>query len=110
MNLCCSEFKIFFCCSRVMKFTSGNSFGTVLFTLPSYQSPLGLTLDNAGSVYVGTYSGVFKWVPGSSNSVQVASQVFWGISRIHLDTYGNIYALGFSSNNIYRYNITSNSC
>jgi len=93
-----------------MKFTSGNSIGTALFTLPSYQAPMGLALDSAGSIYTGTYSGIFKWVVGSSSATQILSSVSWGTTRIRLDINGNIYTSGYSSSNIYRYNITSNSC
>ncbi len=110
MNLYFLLHKTIFHCSRVMKFTSGSSIGSVLFSFASYQAPNGLILDNAGSVYVGTYSGIFKWVPGSSYTVQVASQMYMGASRIHFDTYGNIYTSGYMNSNIVRYNITSNIC
>jgi hypothetical protein len=95
-----------------MKFTSGSSIGSVLFSFASYQAPNGLILDNAGGVYVGTYSGIFKWVPGSSNPVQVASptQMYMSGNRVRLDTYGNIYTSGYMLSSIVRYNITSNIC
>ncbi len=93
-----------------MKFTSGSSIGSVLFTLTSYQSPSGLILDNAGSVYVGSYNGILKWIPGSGNTVQVTSQMTMGGNRVRFDTYGNIYTSGYMNTNIVRYNITSNIC
>jgi hypothetical protein len=93
-----------------MKFNAGSTVGTVLFTSTSYQTPNGLVVDNAGAVYTGSSSGVFKWNPGSSGSNQIISVVYWGISRIRLDTFGNIYTSGYSSSNIYRNNITANYC
>jgi hypothetical protein len=93
-----------------MKFTSGNSIGSVLFSWASSQTPCGLILDNAGGVYVGTYNGIFKWIAGSSNPVQVSSQLYFSGNRVRLDTYGNIYTNGYMNTNIVRYNITSNIC
>lgn len=95
---------------RVMKFTSGNSIGTILFTLASYQSPLSLIVDNAGSVYVGTSSGVHKWVPGSTGTSIVFSTMYWGANHIRMDTFGNLFTSGYSISNLFKYNITSNSC
>jgi hypothetical protein len=93
-----------------MKFASGSLTGSVLFTLTSFQSPQGLMLDNAGSVYAGTYNGIFKYIPASGNTIQIISTVYWGVNRIRFDTYGNLYAGGYSSSNINRYNITANNC
>ena len=96
--------------SRVMKYASGSSTGTVVFTMSSFQSPLGIVVDNGGNVYAGTYSGVFRFVPGSSNATQITPQNVWGASRIRFDTMGNLYVSGFSFSNIYKHNITANSC
>ena len=96
--------------SRVMKYASGSSTGTVVFTMSSFQSPLGIVVDNGGNVYTGTYSGVYRFVPGSSNVTQITPQTWWGVSRLRFDTFGNLYISGFSLSNIYKYNITANNC
>lgn len=93
-----------------MKFTSGNSYGTVLITFASYQAPLSVIVDNYGSVYASTSAGVYKWVPGSSNTVMLFSTVYWGSNRIRMDTFGNLYTAGYSLNQLTKYNITSNYC
>jgi len=95
---------------RVMKFTSGNSFGTILITFASYQAPLSVLVDNYGAVYASTSAGVYKWVPGSSNTVMLFSTVYWGSNRVRMDTLGNLYTAGYSLNQLTKYNITSNYC
>ena len=93
-----------------MKYSAGSSTGTIVFTMQSFQSPSGVTVDNGGNVYTGTYSGVFRFVPGSNGTTQITPQIYWGINRIRFDTFGNLYTGGYSSSNIYRNNITANSC
>ena len=93
-----------------MKYTAGNSIGTLLFTTPSYQSVSGVAVDNGGAVYAGSYNGLYRYIPSSGGYLTIASSMYWGINRIWLDTAGNIFTSGYSSTNIYRFNITSNYC
>ena len=99
-----------FCSSRVMKYTAGNSIGTLLFTTPSYQSVSSVAIDNAGAVYADSSSGLYRYIPSSGGYLTITASVYWGIGRIWLDTAGNIFVSGHSSTNIYRFNITSNYC
>ena len=102
---------IVFCCfSRVMKFTSGSTVGSVLFTTTLYQAPSSVILDNAGVVYAGTFSGVYKWLPASSGYVQIITSIYSGVNRIRFDSFGNLYTAGSYLSNINRYNITANYC
>ena len=92
-----------------MKFTAGNLVGTVLSTLGS-QRPISVIVDDDGSVFAGTMSGVQRWVPGSSNATSVISSLYWSVRQIRMDSYGNLYVGCFSMVNVYKYNITSNNC
>jgi hypothetical protein len=96
--------------SRVMKFMPADTMGTVLFTTNA-QSPSGLTLDNMGAVYVGTYGGIMKWRNSSSSAVTIIPAMYSSVNHIAFDSFGHMYAGGgYSMGSVIRYNLTNNIC
>ena len=91
-------------------FSAGNLYGTVVFTFASYQTPTGLTLDSSGSIFVGSYNGLYRWIPSLMSLTHPVSGVYWGILSVRLDSYGNIYVGDYSMTPVQKISILTNTC